>query len=77
MLGQERIRELAQDVLDRSAADQTEVVILSSDSALTRFANSTITFTRLTRRSASAPSLARGSAWRRPTISPKRHWHGH
>jgi PmbA protein len=42
MLGQERIRQLAGQILDRSEADQTEVVILSSDSALTRFANSVI-----------------------------------
>jgi PmbA protein len=42
MLGQERIHEIADRILDRSEADQTEVVILSGDSALTRFANSTI-----------------------------------
>jgi PmbA protein len=42
MLGQERIRQLADQILDRSAADQTEVLILSTDSALTRFANSVI-----------------------------------
>jgi PmbA protein len=42
MLGQERIHELADRILDRSQADQTEVVVLSADSALTRFANSTI-----------------------------------
>jgi predicted Zn-dependent protease len=42
MSGQERIRELANGIIERSEADQTEVVILSSDSALTRFANSVI-----------------------------------
>jgi PmbA protein len=42
MLGQKRIRELTDGILAQSSADQTEVVILSGDSALTRFANSTI-----------------------------------
>jgi PmbA protein len=42
MLGQERIHDLADRILDRSEADQTEVLVLSGDSALTRFANSTI-----------------------------------
>lgn len=42
MLGQERIKQMTEAVLARSTADQTEVVILAGDSALTRFANSTI-----------------------------------
>jgi predicted Zn-dependent protease len=42
MLGQERIRQLADGILARSTADQTEIVVLAGDSALTRFANSTI-----------------------------------
>lgn len=42
MLGKTRIQELAQQVLTLSTADQTEVLILTTDTALTRFANSTI-----------------------------------
>ncbi len=42
MLGQERIKEITDSILARSRADQTEVVVLSGDSYLTRFANSTI-----------------------------------
>lgn len=42
MLGRERIKEIADLVLARSTADQTEVVILAGDEYLTRFANSTI-----------------------------------
>jgi PmbA protein len=42
MLGQKRIQEIADDILARSTADQTEVVILAGDEALTRFANSAI-----------------------------------
>ena len=42
MIGQEQIRKLTDRILSRSTADQTEVTILSSDSYLTRFANSTI-----------------------------------
>ncbi|MBI3536155.1 MAG: hypothetical protein HY070_01115, partial [Chloroflexi bacterium] len=42
MLGQEKIRELAKQVLEMSKANQTEVVITANDSALTRFANSHI-----------------------------------
>lgn len=42
MLGRERIREITSALLARSAADQTEVVIQAGDTALTRFANSTI-----------------------------------
>ena len=42
MLGQSRIKHITDTILARSAADQTEVVILTGDSALTRFANSTI-----------------------------------
>jgi predicted Zn-dependent protease len=42
MLGQERIQEIGHTILSRSSADQTEVVVLSGDSYLTRFANSAI-----------------------------------
>ncbi len=42
MLGQKRIQEITDRILAGSPADQTEVVILAGDSALTRFANSTI-----------------------------------
>ena len=42
MLGESRTKQIADATLARSTADQTEVVILASDSALTRFANSTI-----------------------------------
>jgi len=42
MLGQKRIKEISNTILARSPADQTEVVVLAGDSALTRFANSTI-----------------------------------
>jgi PmbA protein len=42
MLGRERIRDLTNGILARSTADQTEVVVLATDSALTRFANSAI-----------------------------------
>jgi PmbA protein len=42
MLGKDRIKETADGILARSSADQTEVVILAGDSALTRFANSSI-----------------------------------
>jgi PmbA protein len=42
MLGEERIKELADGILARSTADQTEVVVLAGDEYLTRFANSTI-----------------------------------
>jgi predicted Zn-dependent protease len=42
MLGESRIKQITDAVLGRSTADQTEVVILAGDSALTRFANSTI-----------------------------------
>jgi PmbA protein len=42
MLGQKRIHKITDDILARSTADQTEVVILAGDEALTRFANSTI-----------------------------------
>ena len=42
MLGETRIKQLAEAILTRSTADQTEVVVLAGDSALTRFANSTI-----------------------------------
>jgi predicted Zn-dependent protease len=42
MLGEPRIKQITEAVLTRSAADQTEVVVLAGDSYLTRFANSTI-----------------------------------
>jgi PmbA protein len=42
MLGQKRIQEITHTILSLSSAHQTEVLILASDSALTRFANSTI-----------------------------------
>jgi PmbA protein len=42
MLGQKRIKQIAERILARSTAEQTEVVIQATDSALTRFANSTI-----------------------------------
>jgi PmbA protein len=42
MLGIERIKEIADTILARSSADQTEVVVLAGDHFLTRFANSTI-----------------------------------
>jgi predicted Zn-dependent protease len=42
MLGQKRIKEIGDAILARSPADQTEVVVIARDSALTRFANSTI-----------------------------------
>jgi PmbA protein len=42
VLGETRIKAIADSILAESTADQTEVVILSGDSYLTRFANSTI-----------------------------------
>lgn len=42
MLGETRIKQITSAILARSSADQTEVVILAGDDALTRFANSTI-----------------------------------
>jgi PmbA protein len=42
MLGPEKMREIAQRVLDHSCADQTEVLLLGEDTQLTRFANSRI-----------------------------------
>lgn len=42
MLGEKRMREIAKQVLSLSSADQTEVLIMSEDSGLTRFANSYI-----------------------------------
>lgn len=42
MLGRDRVKKIANAIQAQSTADQTEVVILASDSALTRFANSTI-----------------------------------
>lgn len=42
MLGQEQCKQIAGRILARSTADQAEVVISAADSALTRFANSTI-----------------------------------
>ena len=42
MLGENKIREIAGRVLGMSEADQTEVVVWGTDSALTRFANNYI-----------------------------------
>jgi len=42
MLGERKTREIAERVLSLSAAEQTEVLIMSGDSGLTRFANSYI-----------------------------------
>ncbi|NIO69938.1 MAG: TldD/PmbA family protein [Anaerolineae bacterium] len=42
MLGEEKIREITAEVLSLSQADQTEVLVFSDDSQLTRFANSYI-----------------------------------
>jgi len=42
MLGERKMREIAERVLSLSAASQTEVIIMSEDSGLTRFANSYI-----------------------------------
>lgn len=42
MLGERRFKEVADAVLRRSKADETEIVLLAGDSALTRFANSEI-----------------------------------
>ena len=42
MIGGERIREVTEEILRYSTADQTEVVVTGDDVALTRFANSAI-----------------------------------
>lgn len=42
MLGEGKIRELTQQILGMSKADQAEVIITTKDAALTRFANSAI-----------------------------------
>jgi PmbA protein len=42
MLGEEKIREITTKVLNLSQADQTEMLVFSDDSQLTRFANSYI-----------------------------------
>jgi predicted Zn-dependent protease len=42
MLGRRKNQELTDEILGRSEADQTEVVVIARDSALTRFANSAI-----------------------------------
>src|SRR5438094_3280857 len=42
MLGRERIQALLADILRQSRADQTEIVLVGHESALTRFANSAI-----------------------------------
>ena len=42
MLGEKKMREITERVLALSAADQTEALIMSEDSGLTRFANSYI-----------------------------------
>jgi predicted Zn-dependent protease len=42
MLGRDELQRLLEEAIRRSPAEQTEVVLLASDSALTRFANSGI-----------------------------------
>jgi PmbA protein len=42
MLDREQLRRITQKILSRSVADQTEVVLLSEETSLTRFANSRI-----------------------------------
>jgi predicted Zn-dependent protease len=42
VIGEERIHEVADELLRYSSADQTEVAVTAGDTALTRFANSTI-----------------------------------
>jgi PmbA protein len=42
VIGEEKIRELTDDLLSHSTADQTEVVVTGDEQALTRFANSAI-----------------------------------
>lgn len=42
MLGRDQIKQRTDAILSRSPADQTEIVVWSEDSALTRFANSAI-----------------------------------
>lgn len=42
MLGENKIREITDQVLALSKADQTEVIVRTTESALTRFANSSI-----------------------------------
>lgn len=42
MIGEERIRQITDDLLSYSTADQTEVVVTLEESGLTRFANSAI-----------------------------------
>ncbi|MBI4494236.1 MAG: TldD/PmbA family protein [Chloroflexi bacterium] len=42
MIGSAKVRALLEDVLRRSKADQTEVLLMGQDAALTRFANSAI-----------------------------------
>jgi predicted Zn-dependent protease len=42
MLGHDEARRITQGILSRSAADQTEVVLLAEETSLTRFANSRI-----------------------------------
>lgn len=42
MLGQSKVKDITDQILGMSRADQTEVILNGTDSALTRFANSTI-----------------------------------
>src|SRR5581483_1850844 len=42
MLGEDRLQRIAASAIDSSAANETDVVITSQESALTRFANSTV-----------------------------------
>jgi PmbA protein len=42
MLGQDKLKQLAETALGHSKADQTEIIVQVTDSALSRFANNTI-----------------------------------
>ncbi len=42
MIGEQKVRELTDDLLRYSTADQTEVVLVANESGLTRYANSAI-----------------------------------
>lgn len=42
MLGEQKIKQLLDSILQRSDADQTEVLVMGQDEQLTRFANNTI-----------------------------------
>ena len=70
MLGEEKIHEITAKVLSLSQADQTEVLVFSDDSQLTRFATLTSTRTWPSAMSMCGCELwwARGSGWHLPTI---------